>query len=378
MKPILVAAAVDWDIVEGRREGDVRAGLAERIRKIRRKNGEKPLVEMEEPEDDLVEAIREKANIRPSSDLEGDVVIGRHTWKEYMRGLQEGWLGPLHMPAESASSLPLDASPPEVGLVGTILEPPTDHAAVSESGNTSSPTDSIPTPSKPIRKPIIPAPPYISPSQYSSSPVAPSTSRVLPPVGALPFPHILGFINTPIRVYRFLTQRRLADNVGRAVADVILSTSTRSWVAELDFASSNDPDSPTTSFSEEDSLTSVGADAVIASTSRWEQQAVYQDEEKEWHKSARKPNPPEEEDKERTWLEDMVVDERIGQRMTTFVNVMTDREITQRLAEEHALTVAEDQQRPGWIHLIKLWAGWSDNDTRVKGWEQGLVGNESE
>ena len=40
IKPVLVAAAVDWDVVEGRREGEVRAGLAARVRALRRKHGE--------------------------------------------------------------------------------------------------------------------------------------------------------------------------------------------------------------------------------------------------------------------------------------------------------------------------------------------------
>lgn len=41
VKPILVAGAVDWEVIEGRKEGDVRAGLAAKIRRLRRRNGEK-------------------------------------------------------------------------------------------------------------------------------------------------------------------------------------------------------------------------------------------------------------------------------------------------------------------------------------------------
>ncbi|MCJ1476004.1 mitochondrial import inner membrane translocase subunit tim54 [Lambiella insularis] len=378
VKPVLVAAAVEWDVVEGRREGDVRAGLAEKIRKIRRKNGEKPPVEMEEPEEDLVEAIREKANIRPSSDLEGDLVIGRHTWKEYMRGLQEGWLGPLHPPSEPLPLLPLEAPSSETGLTDTLPENHTDAATASENGNAAPPTDSKSPPTESARKPVTPTPPYISPPQYSSSPIASTTPRTLPPVMVLPFPHILGVVNTPVRTYRFLTQRYLADTVGGIVADMVLAQSTRPWTAELDFASSVDPDSPIASYSSGDNPTSVGADAVAVSTSRWEQQAVYHDEEKEWHKSARKQNAPEDEGKERPWQEDMIVDERIGQRMTTFVNAMTEEETAQRIREEQVLEAAEQQEKSGWVRGVKRWIGWKADEGRVKGWEQGFVGNESE
>src|SRR5712664_3635373 len=39
VKPILVSAALDYEVIEGRREGEIRAGLAENIRKFRRRAG---------------------------------------------------------------------------------------------------------------------------------------------------------------------------------------------------------------------------------------------------------------------------------------------------------------------------------------------------
>ena len=41
VKPILVAASMDYEVIEGRKEGDVRYGTAEQIRRLRRKKGEK-------------------------------------------------------------------------------------------------------------------------------------------------------------------------------------------------------------------------------------------------------------------------------------------------------------------------------------------------
>ncbi|KAI4130296.1 MAG: hypothetical protein LQ347_003451, partial [Umbilicaria vellea] len=112
VKPVLVAAALDWEVIEGRREGDVRAGLAEKIRKLRIKNGErkasqgasKEEEEKEEEEKESIEEalaqVRHKNGIEDWDGVQGDLVIGRNTWKEYVRGLHEGWLGPLDPPAE--------------------------------------------------------------------------------------------------------------------------------------------------------------------------------------------------------------------------------------------------------------------------------------
>ncbi|MCJ1248438.1 mitochondrial import inner membrane translocase subunit tim54 [Trapelia coarctata] len=376
VKPVLVAGAVEWEVVEGRREGDVRAGLAERVRKIRRKNGEKAAAASEETEEeDMVEGVRQRAGIRPSDEIEGDLVIGRHTWKEYVRGLQEGWLGPLEPPPE----------PPPVPASGVILTPQAstedaipdlkvepDTAIANDDASPTSAITETPAPAvEAPKKPIIPTPPYISPSDYPSSTLAPTIPRALTPAVPLPFPHILGFLNTPIRMYRYLTQRHLADKVGGAVADMVLARSTRPWEKTSNFTSSIDPDWPM--------MTDAGAGATVTSGTRWEQQSVHEEEEKEWHKSARAGNPPDQEGKERVWQEDMTIDERIGERMTTFVDSMAEEEKAKIIADEDAIQLAAQAQKPGWLRSTKIWTGWSEDDEgRVKGWEHGLVGNESE
>ena len=147
---------------------------------------------------------------------------------------------------------------------------------------------------------------------------------------------------------------------------------------QLDFASSIDPDSPSAGPRDAGIPSSVEGGAVVASGSRWEQQAIYLEEETEWHKSARKANPPSEEKKERVWQEDMVMDERIGDRMTTFVNSMSDQEVGQTLLDDRAAGSSDHPQYSRWLHNFKTWSGWAAEDGRVKGWEQGLVGDESE
>ena len=381
IKPVLVAAAVDWDVVEGRREGEVRAGLAARVRALRRKHGEGSGggTQVEEA-DDMVKAIRDKNGIRQSEDLEGDLIIGRHTWKEYIRGLQEGWLGPLEPPPEASSAPTSDVSVPSE----TIATDATSHTNAelrpsSEGAEAPNPSPTPTSAADSTSKRLTPVPPFITPSQYSDALLAPTIPRTLAPAVPLPFPHILGFLNTPIRTYRFLTRRYLADNVGGIVAGMVLSKTTRPWEKVSEYASSIDPDSPIVERDNGKISVNTGTGAIVSTGTRWEQQAAYVDEEKEWHKSARASNPAGQENKERVWLEDMIIDERIGERMTTYVNSMEDEVMAKKIADEQTAQLAAAAGRPGWLDRVKIWSGWSDNGTgRVKGWEHGLVGNELE
>ena len=380
VKPVLVAAALDWDVVEGRREGEVRAGLAEKVRKLRRKKGEKPETESqhaEEDAEDAIDRVRQSVGVRDWNGANGDLVIGRHTWKEYIRGLHEGWLGPLNPPPEapspSSDNTPLDPIPT------------TDAQDSSQRDTTALPTETVeapkPTPDKP-KKPSGPIPPYINPSQYPTLSIAPTAPSILPPSTLLPFPHLLGFFNTPIRIYRFLTRRQLADRVGHDVAALVLGTYTRPYGATSEFSSSIDPDSPSGGPM---ALGSAGLEggSIVESGKRWEQQGLLEDEEQEWHKSARKPNPAGEEGKERVWLEDMVMDERIGARMRAFE--LGPEEEAKAVRITNGVESDVDGEREGGDRSqgigqrMKTLVGWGgDQDGKGKGWEQGLVGDEGE
>ena len=369
VKPVLVAAALDWDVIEGQREGDVRAGLAEKIRKLRKRNGETSGAISPEPDaEELTLQARQAIGVQAWDGFQGDLIIGRHTWKEYVRGLHEGWLGPLDPPLETSPAVPeTDMSEKAtISKVGDGLRSDEDP-----------PPTEVPQPAPdPPRKPSPPTP-FISPSQYHTSSIAPNAPATLSPSTALPLPHILGFTNTPIRIYRFLTRRYHADKVGRDVAALVLAAQTRTYDHEADYISSIDPDSSTSGANPID----LEPGAILESSKHWEQQRLLAEEEQEWHKSARKPNPEGEEGKERVWLEDMIVDERIGGRMRAFEMSSDDEERAQRYLDSN--TEREDSQNDivkkgqSWLRSIKGWAGWED-DGKPKGWEQGLVGEESE
>ena len=106
------------------------------------------------------------------------------------------------------------------------------------------------------------------------------------------FPHILGFRNTPIRIYRFLTRRHLADNIGRQVACAVLA-SHRSF----------------------DNSTEV--------------QSVLEDEEGNWWKKT--VYRTREAHEESVWIEECVVDERLAGRMRLFELAAGEEERAKRI-----------------------------------------------
>ena len=139
-------------------------------------------------------------------------------------------------------------------------------------------------------------------------------------------PHILGFLNTPTRIYRFLTRRYLADDVGRATAAIVLANyrpfhqssgqPIKSSQVVSEFASD---ESPPTSRDETASSTP---------TSSWEQQTILEHEEREWYSKARERKEGE---GERVWLDPMVLDERIATKMRRFELTVEDETRAERI-----------------------------------------------
>lgn len=325
VKPILVAAAMDWDVVEGRKEGDVRYKTAERIRRRRKKAGEgEPLSDEEAQTLHLLDEIRKRNGTEAQDGVAGDLVIGRHTWKEYVRGLHEGWLGPVDPPKQPREETPLELGPnpnaPGVSSLGDVAvkaaaektlaphEPPQDDA---------SPTADPPPQEEPSEKekkkqkeeeeknkPRQP-PPYIQPSEWASATPSPSTPDIIGPSVGVRLPHILGFRNTPLRIYRFFTRRRLADSVGRDVATAILASYRPFEVA-----------SPT--------------DEGSASGERSEQAKVLEHEERDWWKTTYQPRKEHEES---VWIENILTDERIASRMRAFQLTAEDEDRAKRLGD---------------------------------------------
>ncbi len=328
IKPVLVAAAMDYDVIEGRKEGDVRYGAAEQIRRLRRRKREQLETSNEEEMDSerVVEKVREQLGIHPEPGSRGDLVIGRHTWKEYLRGLHEGWLGPLDEPKQSPKESP----------------PPSDDASPSE---TTDPPSEKPAEDKRLaaeeKKPPSPPYAYISTSAYESSSASSSLPVQLEPSAAIPHRHILGFFNTPIRIYRFLTQRHLANSTGRATAAIVLGLN-RPYHQASSFASETTgeldaspiairaPENDAASESAVAAAPSPASPTTVQISQTWEQQFLLQAEEADWHKSAKRPRN---DDLERVWLDRVVIDPRIAERMRKFVLSPEEEERAKRIGE---------------------------------------------
>lgn len=383
VKPILVAAALDYTVVEGRREGDVRAGTAENIRKMRRKAGEPSSTVEEFGAEAAVATTREQMGITDEPGPRGDLVIGRHTWKEYVRGLHEGWLGPLDAPPPPPEDSPLDTL--EVPTADAALvadqapEATSPEISTIESLESSLGSDNNDTPDPKAKeaeeaekaekeksdKPSGPTPAYISPAEYSSASLPPSLPHSFDSSIPVDFPHILGFLNTPTRIYRFLTQRHLAENVGREVAAVVLAANARPYHDDT-FSAGSDPTgasvdptpSPDSSFSD-------------LSPRNYEQQTVLEASEKEWHKSVRKREDGE---KEREWLDDVVLDQRIASRMQRALLSPEDEARSQRLAELQEYILGEE--RPAHVPFWKrMWINYGYGESEEALRRKPILGN---
>lgn len=330
VKPILVASGLDWEFVQGRKEGDIRAELAQRIR-----NERTPLEDRTDITE--IEDVRRRSGVQEFEGPRGDIVIGRHTWKEYIRGLHEGWLGPLTEPPKPVveTSEPVDPKPEEPPLETlpgiTIHSSTTDSPSDAADSSKSEPakTDEEEKPKNPPKPP-----PFIPTSAYTDAALPADIPNVFSPSTPIAFPHILGFLNTPKRIYRFLNRRHLADTLGRETAAVILASS-RTYNLTTDAVI---PPSTATADGDSPPATDEGSSTSFNRTLT-EQEAALQGEEQEWHKSIRKRA---EDEPERTWLEPIVLDERIASRMRRFEMLPEDEE------RARAIVVPETEIE-GWI-----------------------------
>ncbi|KAL4875826.1 mitochondrial import inner membrane translocase subunit Tim54 [Aspergillus karnatakaensis] len=331
VKPILVAAALDYNVIEGRREGDVRAAFAEQIRKQRRAAGEASTVIAEPTSEDIIADARKSTGVREEPGPKGDLVIGRHTWKEYIRGLHEGWLGPLDPPQPPVEEIAV------IDVPETLAEGSTDTPSAPEQ-----PEEKKEEEKKPA-KPIGPTPAYVAPADYSSQNLPPSIPQSLDGSVPITFPHLLGFLNTPIRIYRYLNQRHVADTVGRDVAALVLASYTRPYTDSSSFGS--DPD---LSAASNTTLPPPSADSPQEPLSTYEQQSQLEHEERDWHKSVRKTdeaNP----DKEREWLNPIALDPRIASRMQRYIVSPEEEARAQRIDQGAEYIIGEE--RPPHIPL---------------------------
>ncbi|KZT02309.1 uncharacterized protein LAESUDRAFT_685536 [Laetiporus sulphureus 93-53] len=211
VKPILVAAAVDYEMVNGRRYGDLARRIAEEIKKKRRI--EVGLDQPPAPPMLLPQASPEEKRRR---ELEGGIVIvGRPTFKEFMAGLKRGWTDSLDLvDREEQLSRDLESD-------GRFDEPEPEPEASADIDGEPIPTASRLPPSKPfaafsppIMHGLTPTPSSFSPSSSSSGSFIPAELNTppasIPPQPPIVFVHFInhiGFSQIPHMIWDFFNER---------------------------------------------------------------------------------------------------------------------------------------------------------------------------
>lgn len=310
VKPILAASGLDWEFIQGRQQGDVRAAVAERVRRSRKAH-ERPDEELPQTDEAIVEQQRKKIGLPDYEGIKGDIVIGRHAWKEYIRGLHEGWLGPLDPPPLPIVEMPEDKPEDKPEAEITFTEGDGDKKPEDEKPEEKKKDDTSKRPPQPR--------PHNSPDDYSSAALPAIIPAEFSPSAPIAFPHRLGFRHTFVRLGRFFTRRHLADDIGREVAAVCFAAA-RDW-READ--------------------------------GQYEQQLVLKQEESDWPKSVWKdePEPTDEAEKakkaaeppkEKIWASNLVVDSRIMERMRRFEIQSEDEARAQKI-------VVPEAEIEGWV-----------------------------
>ncbi|EJF66121.1 hypothetical protein DICSQDRAFT_78265 [Dichomitus squalens LYAD-421 SS1] len=202
VKPVLVAAAVDYDMVKGRRLGDIARQVADEIRADRRimLGLDQPFTGgMQLPGSTPAEKRQRKVD-------SGIIIVGRHTLKEYMWGLKRGWTEGLELvDREERLAQQLEAG-------GKFDEPEAEHPLDATIGD----DEPLPTPSRlPPSNPAFsvlatqnlraPPPPKDAIPPHLNAP--PATLPPQPPMLLVSFTNYIGFTQIPLMIWDFFNER---------------------------------------------------------------------------------------------------------------------------------------------------------------------------
>lgn len=221
VKPIFVAAAVDYEMISGRRSGDLANRIADEIKTRRRIDaGIEPPSQspMPLPNQPTLEQKRKR-------ELEGGIVlVGRHTLKEFMSGLKRGWTESMDRVDRE------DMLAQELASDGRFDEPEEPVIDPEVVDGEPLPTRSRLLPSQnavlfPLQMPSS------SPSkstQYTSNIPAhldtpPSTIPTLPTLLLVPFTNHIGFRQVPNMLWGFFNERHKVRAGSEAAYSLIMS-----------------------------------------------------------------------------------------------------------------------------------------------------------
>ncbi|KAF8163445.1 mitochondrial import inner membrane translocase subunit Tim54 [Crassisporium funariophilum] len=219
VKPVLVAAAVDFEMIPGKRHGDIAKRIAEDVRLRRRFDlGLDPESEVTK----MLPTYR-PANVRRQRELEGGIVIvGRPTFKEFMVGLQRGWTDGLEKVDRDEDLARILEDDPHFDEPEEPIE----------LGNES--------PSSRSQLPSHQSSPVFSPLQMHTQPPASQTPRdssiskdmnhppavvpALPPLLLVPYTNHIGISQVPLMIWGFFNQRHKVRSGAEAGYRLVMKT----------------------------------------------------------------------------------------------------------------------------------------------------------
>ncbi|KAI1794642.1 mitochondrial import inner membrane translocase subunit Tim54 [Ganoderma leucocontextum] len=226
VKPIIVAAAIDYDMVKGRRLGDIARQVADEIRADRRimLGLDQPFAGgMQLPGSTPAEKRQRKVD-------SGIVIVGRHTLKEYFTGLKHGWtegLEPIDREERLAQMLEADGKfdeqelePSHDDTLGEDEPIPTRSRLPS-----SNPAFSVLT-TQNLRAPPPPSKDAI-PSHLNAPPAALPPQ---PPMLLLSFTNHIGLTQIPLMIWEFFNERVKVREGAEAAYKLVLGN-TRPFTA---------------------------------------------------------------------------------------------------------------------------------------------------
>ena len=207
-QPILVAAAVDYDMVAGKRHGDIANRIADDIRLSRR---------LDLGLDRETEMTKALPSYKPPAErrgreLEGGIIIiGRPTFKEFMSGLQKGWTQSLEKVDRDEVLAGILENDTHFDEPEDLQHDLTDDAFTHPTQQQLSPKS---TPPQQSQK----GSPLLNSMDQSTSVIPP-----LPPLLLVPFINYIGISQIPLMIWGFFNQRHQVRSGAKAGYRIIMN-----------------------------------------------------------------------------------------------------------------------------------------------------------
>ncbi|KIY74207.1 hypothetical protein CYLTODRAFT_428091 [Cylindrobasidium torrendii FP15055 ss-10] len=193
VKPVFVAAAIDYSIHVGKKHGDISNLVAEDIKKRRRQELGIQAADSLGLQMPAAYSPRSKEALRKEELDGGIVIVGRPTWKEFMDGLKRGW-----------------SEPP----VSVDYDEQLAHQLAEDGAFDEIPADSAPRPYTAIRE-------LLTPSPVDSQ--MPAVIPQLPPILFVNFTDYIGLKLIPQMMYDFFNRRYLVQMGAESAYRLVMS-----------------------------------------------------------------------------------------------------------------------------------------------------------